>query len=320
MLGYSFHREYFSDNYYLYSWYDGYDLSDQYRYVDDGVGRSSIINKKTEKNVLSNLDWIARSEEGDSLLVFSKDKKRGYFNYYTGEIVLPSQYDAAWVFNNGIAGVCLNDTVFFIDRTGKQVNNLKIKREPGQSYCYHGEYMALKVKGKFGLIDRNGQWILDPTYDSMKPQPRRMWVAESDGKVGLLDSKAQLQIPIEYKEIKVTPSDGIILALSDYSKKRLGYDGSIMDDFVFDNLLYMEYPIDEYDKDGIRKVKPARLLKYQTYVNGISHYGLIDENGHIITLPLYSSLDAISEELYEARVANNNVALILNSKGEKINN
>lgn len=319
MLAYSFHREYFTDRYLRNGMYLGYDLSDRYRFIDNGQGKSSIINKETEKTVLHNLDWIVRSEEGDSLLVFSKNKKRGYFNYYTGEIVLPAQYEAAWVFNNGIAGVCLNDTVFFIDHTGKRVNDLKIKRKPGHSYCYHGDYMALSTQGKVGLVDRKGQWIQKPIYDSMNPQPRNTWIAKLDNKVGLLDSKGELLIPIENEDIKVTPTDGIIVAFSDYTLKRLDYDGSVIDNFVFDSLLFMEYPIDEYDKDGIRKVKPASLLKYATFINGIERYGLIDENGRVITLPLYSSLDAISEDLYEARVADDKVAFILNSKGEKVN-
>ena len=63
----------------------------------------------SEKYLTPRYEWILftahHPDYDDSLTVFCKDNKRGFLNCYTGEIVIEPQYEAAWVFSDGLAAV-----------------------------------------------------------------------------------------------------------------------------------------------------------------------------------------------------------------------
>lgn len=51
----------------------------------------------TGKTTIKDIDWLLSAEScKDTLVVFSKNRKRGYFNRFIGEAVIPEQYTHAW--------------------------------------------------------------------------------------------------------------------------------------------------------------------------------------------------------------------------------
>ena len=82
--------------------------------VKTSDGKVTIKNARTGKVTIKDikLDW-AQESSMDSLAVFCSEKKRGYYNMYTGEIAVPAQYRRAWVFAEGIAAMSSSARVFF---------------------------------------------------------------------------------------------------------------------------------------------------------------------------------------------------------------
>ena len=50
-----------------------------------------IQNINTGEVVAKGIDWIALPFDEDSLMVYSKDNKRGYINRFSGEVVIPAK-------------------------------------------------------------------------------------------------------------------------------------------------------------------------------------------------------------------------------------
>lgn len=317
MLGYAFYEEFYvrAKRYAYYN--ECNNISDHYNFFDKGRngGKSYIRHVRTGEKVLTGLDWVALPEDGDSLIVFAKDGKRGFFNRYTGKVDIPAVYDAAWCFNDGVAGVCTGDSIFFIDRNGSPVNNHRFLRQPNRNYVYYGNYFAFVENGKAGLIDRNGDIAFAAGFDDIIPAPANMWIVKSGELYGAINADGKQILPCEYKDVTIYQEGGVVVAGTDNTKKRFDYDGSVTDNFVYDNVYLLQYSSDKFDTDGNRIPEAADL-----YVYTVGYYrGLMDKNGHPVTMPLYSGIAAISADLYDCCIADTNESVILNSKGEKVN-
>lgn len=312
MIGYAFYREFIRDKHY--SW-NTRSISPNYSSHDGGNGKSYVFNRRTGRKCINDLDWIQRSSDGDSLMVFAKDGKRGFLNRYTGRVEIPAIYDAAWIFSDGVAGVCFNDSVFFIDHTGSPINRQKYPHDHGyDDYCYHGEYLKLPHNGKFGLVNRKGDWHLPPVYTIISASHDNTWKVNDNGRWGVFNADGQFAIPCQYAGVEVTNGSGIIVIMDDHSKKRYDTDGTLLDDFLSDDIYLMEYQSDEYTDDGNRMAKPAELYKYRVGL----HYGLMDRNGHPVTPPLYENIDAVSASIYQCQIYNASECILLNESGKKI--
>ena len=71
----------------------------------------------------------------------------------------------AWVFSSGVGAVCKNDSVYFIDTSGKPINGKKFPYAKGHDYMYDGEFCQIKVGDKYGMINKQGEWVVEPVWD-----------------------------------------------------------------------------------------------------------------------------------------------------------
>lgn len=295
-------------------------LSADYKFRNNGygLGKSFIYNRHTGKKVLKGIDWIARSFDNDQLVVVAKNGKRGFLNRFTGKMELPFKYDAAWVFSGGVAAVCEGDSVYFIDHSGKPINKRKYLRNKSYNYyTYHGNFAAIPENGKYGLVDRSGNWVYNPEYGNIEIAPRNMWYAKKNGKVGVIGSDGKFVVPCEYENIKIYPDSGIYVDMEDHTRKRLDYEGNVVDDFVFDNMRAIKYKPEVLNEDSDPNQFASDII-YQYNVD--NYYGLMTLNGRILTPPLYSSVGAIAPNIFQCHFADSKGSILLNSKGEKINN
>lgn len=321
MLGYAFYDEFCRNkirrNYYA-ELYDS-NLSANYKFRNNGrdEGKSFIYDTKTLDKVLKGIDWIAVPEDGDSLIIVAKDGKRGFVNRFTAGIAIPFKYDAAWSFNEGIAAVCEGDSVYFINHYGKPINNKKFARTRGyDSYVYHGNYAAIPENGKYGLIDKSGEWTLLPEYSDIHIGPKNMWYVRNDGKCGAIGSNGQFVMPVEYEHIWIHDDNGITVArVEDHSQSRYDYNGSLLDKFIFDEVYEMSYYINEFDDEGNQKKAVDDMLKYSA-----NYYcGLMTRNGIPVTPPLYSDVECVTPGVYKCNIPESTDCIMINQKGEKIN-
>ena len=279
-----------------------------------------LYNVKMGRRTLTGINWICKSSDGDSLACFCASveggRKRGYFNIFTGEVVIPAQYDKAWVFSEGLACVYDKGMLHFIDHNGKSSVGKEFPyTERIDDYCFHnGLCSMLGDNNRIGLIDKQGNWVVDPVYYQMAYDTKGFWlVQDREWNYGLLDVKGQMLLPIEYDNITVHHEDSCIFVRRlDHLNQVLDFECNIINPCNFDEVEKIEYSTDEYDEEGIMKSATANCLRYRTID---WYYGLMDRNGNMITPPSYSSITAIGPDRYHCDGPKGSV--ILDSKGNE---
>ena len=290
------------------------------RYHDKG----RVYDEFKKRVVIKDVDWVVVSEDKDSLAVFAKDGKRGYLNRFSGEIVLPAIYSKAWVFSEGIAAVEKDKKLLFIDHSGNIVidNNFDVHYNDPQ-YAFNDGYCIVRngINNKVGLIDRQGNWALNPEYDTIVHE-YKFWKATKDNVHGLFSETLDTLFRVENPDIYIG-DDVIEVRFPDHTAKRFDYRGNLLVDFVIDNVENMHYATtklrngdeEEGDISNLAVYDVAKCQKYMVRSGSYDEYfGLLDRSGKRITPPDYSSIGAIAEDLYLCQPQ----GIIINGKGEKV--
>lgn len=264
---------------------EGLLLNDDLVAVKSEDGKVSIKNEVTGKVTIKdiNIDWTQPSTR-DSLAVFCSEKKRGYYNMYTGEISIPAQYRRAWIFSEGLAAVQKNGKIGFIDHKGNTVIDFKYPYHGNPLSCFvfeDGHCVVADTTGKCGVIDKKGNWLILPEYDNVSA----------------------------FKEFAIVSKAGL--------RQQVDYAGNVLNGFVLDYVSAITYEVKERceNKDGdvryIRHDVNTGLFSYR--VGG--RCGLMDANCRRLTEPLYSSIVAIDKNLFRATLPDHYSEVILNAKG-----
>lgn len=196
-------------------------------------GKWGIINMNGQMEIPCKYDSIGDFNYG--LAPAKIGYKYVYINMQ-GKIVLAGDYDKAEAFENGIAKVTKRDSTYMINTKGKKVNvNVNqtefhdglcvvakfVKEEASIYYGYANEKMKLvipydydeaydfengmalvKLGGKWGYIDTNGNWIIYREFDeefrfSSAGVAKVLW----NGKWGLLTKDGDYVLPCEYDSL-----------------------------------------------------------------------------------------------------------------------
>ena len=265
---------------------EGLLLNDDLVAIKEDDGNITIKNTQTGEVTAEKIkfDWTS-SSPNDSLGVFCTDKKRGYYNSYTGKIVIPAQYRRAWVFSEGLAAVQKNGMIGFINRKGEVVIPFRYPYHgnPLSSFVFeNGHCIVADTTGKCGVINRKGEWIIHPNYDNIDA----------------------------YEEYVIASSAGV--------RKQLTYEEKTINSFVVDNIKALTFTEKERyeNKDGEIvyldiEVKTG-LFSYS--VGG--RCGLMDANCRRLTDPLYSRIIAVDKNMYRALLLDSYSEVILNGRGE----
>lgn len=261
-------------------------LNDDLVAIHEEDGNITIKNNETGEVTAEKIkfDWTS-SSPNDSLGVFCSDGKRGYYNSYTGKIVVPAQYRRAWIFSEGLAAVQKNGMIGFINRKGEVVIPFRYPYHgnPLSEFVFdNGHCIVADTTGKCGVINRKGEWIIHPKYDNIDA----------------------------YEEYVIASSAGV--------RKQLTYEEKVINSFVVDNIKALTFTEKERyeNKDGEivyldMEVKTG-LFSYS--VGG--RCGLMDANCRRLTEPLYSRIIAVDKNMYRALLLDTYSEVILNSRGE----
>lgn len=265
---------------------EGLLLNDDLVAIKEDDGNITIKNTQTGEVTAEKIkfDWTS-SSPNDSLGVFCTDKKRGYYNSYTGKIVIPAQYRRAWVFSEGLAAVQKNGMIGFINRKGDVVIPFRYPYHgnPLSSFVFdNGHCIVADTTGKCGVINRKGEWIIQPKYDNIDA----------------------------YEEYVIASSAGV--------RKQLTYEEKTINSFVVDNikaLTFMEKERYE-NKDGEIVYLDIEIKTGLFSYSVGGRCGLMDANCRRLTNPLYSRIIAVDKNMYRALLLDSYSEVILNGKGE----
>ena len=265
---------------------EGLLLNDDLVAIKESDGNITIKNTQTGEVTAEKIkfDWTSASPN-DSLGVFCTDKKRGYYNSYTGKIVIPAQYRRAWVFSEGLAAVQKNGMIGFINRKGEVVIPFRYPYHgnPLSSFVFeNGHCIVADTTGKCGVINRKGEWIIQPKYDNIDA----------------------------YEEYVIASSAGV--------RKQLTYEEKTINSFVVDNIKALTYTEKERyeNKDGeiVYHDIEVKTGLFSYSVGG--RCGLMDANCRRLTDPLYSRIIAVDKNMYRALLLDSYSEVILNGRGE----
>lgn len=165
----------------------------------------SLINPKTGEKVVKQLDWIVEVPKGDSITVYSSGGRRGYVNVRTGELLTGPIFDKAWTFSEGLGAASINGSIMFIgtkgqlaiDRTFTQCHNDTRFRN---GYCIIGAPSGFD--GNVGIIDKAGNWIVEPVYcNIISKYEEANWYEAYDW-----ETRSDIKIRDEEHEVSIYPS------------------------------------------------------------------------------------------------------------------
>ena len=265
---------------------EGLLLNDDLVAIKEDDGNITIKNTQTGEITAEKIkfDWTS-SSPNDSLGVFCSDGKRGYYNSYTGKIVVPAQYRRAWIFSEGLAAVQKNGMIGFINRKGEVVIPFRYPYHgnPLSEFVFdNGHCIVADTTGKCGVINREGEWVIQPKYDNIDA----------------------------YDEYVIVSSAGV--------RKQLTYEEKVINSFVVDNIKALTYTEQERyeNKDGEILYLDVEVKTGMFSYSVGGRCGLMDANCRRLTDPLYAGIIAVDKNMYRALLLDSYSEVILNSRGE----
>ena len=282
-----------------------------------------IFNQNTHR--IANrtpLKWVMCNS--DSLAVAATEGRRGYINRFSGEIVLPFEYTRAWLFSEGLAAV--TDTanrLFFIHTDGSRAIDTSFIYDPAmryEGYIFHGGHCIMTEGGRYGLIDREAKWCIDPKYDQICWRDQ-YWEVRQDDELMLLDTSLNVLVPMQKaSESRVYDEAGygyngwhILVEVPNKPSKLYTPNGKLLTDRLYRMVEPLRYGTDE-DGDG---GKPSACMYYS---NLSGQRGLISKDGQQLTDAIYSDIEALDYGLFRATITDypNTHYVLLDAVGREI--
>lgn len=300
-------------------------------YHNTNDGKSYVFNSQTQEKTLKRLLWIAKPSGKDSLVCFCDGKKRGFFNKNTGEVVIPAQYDHAWVFSEGLASVDENGSIKFIDPTGKTVIERVSSYRPGMDglFFHHGFCMVAHEEPELScLIDKRG-WPVLQEFDCITHSNNfELWKVCKGKEQGVYDKDLNMIIPMTEASINLY-DDEICMRMPDHTMRKYDLKGNLIHDFYIASVRDLEFekpeiinrpPTTHVASEEIvetidENYRPKAIARQRAYSAGKYYEGLMTRDGRIITPPLYEDIEAIGTDLYLCTVSNND-KVVVNGRGE----
>ncbi|MBO7221335.1 MAG: WG repeat-containing protein [Alistipes sp.] len=281
-----------------------------------------VYDNRTEEYTTEKINWLSESPKNDSLAVYALPGKRGYINVNTGRIVIDAEannYCKAWVFSDGLAAVMKDGKIGFINDQNDVVIPFQFDytdkcRMYDFGYVFHNGYCAMTdADGNLGLIDKIGNWVVEPEYDEIwAPHKSGYRVIVKDNKHGVLDSNCNVIYPVEYGYISII-SDGFVLT-KDGKQWQVDFEGNTVQPFMFDSTYYLNYPIG-YNECGEIQYAFADFVKYEV----MNRYGIMNRiTGEPITPAIYADINMLSKDLFEVQEYDSYDWYLLDTKGNVV--
>ena len=206
----------------------------------------------------------------DSIGIFEKDGKQGFYNLNTDKVMVAANYTHAWFFSEGLAAVEKDGKIGFINMKGALVVPHKFihRTNDRPDIVYkNGLCVMANGNGQLGVIDRKGDWVVKPQYEKIDLTESGIFATAAHSKL-LLSNKGE--VIQEDLIVKVEP----IMCTVQLPKK------------------------DEDDNWRVQNVEvKLDYYVYYTYANG-DRCGLMDKDGNRLTEPVYSKIEALNEHLF----------------------
>jgi len=294
-------------------------------------GPDCIVKQRKRRPIVKDIEWV-NGNMCDSLWVVSKNDRRAYFNTKTGQLTSPFIYRKAWCYSEGVAAVLDEDNrLCFIDPQGNPAFKRTFIYNPKRECCYqfhNSMCQMLDSTGKVGLIDKSGEWVIEPGYDSatfVGYSLNGYWTLMCGDSLMVIDSSAHILIDLTPGQQLKFVDDGSLEVWQRH------YPGRLYDQFgrLLSNQTYWKVEKITYYEDGTEI--STDVLAYYT---GNDQCGLMSLGGKVLTPAQYDEIEAIDRKLFRAQKTvdvvvddegyslyddeNSTIYILLNDKGELV--
>lgn len=249
-----------------------------------------------------------------NLITFSHNKKWGFKDKDTREIVVPLKYDFIGNFSDDRAVVMINFKYGFVDKNGKEITRLKydFAKESKNGYA------PVKRDDKWSILDINCSEITPFQYDSVDYFQGDFALVSINNKFSLINKKGEEITKRFYDKIGEFSENLHNVRQDLYQKEEdVEYTCTICNSPVDKDDKYCKNcnaDLSEviYEEEQISKVFNENIA----FVKLSKKYGAIDNKGNEIIPLIYDSLENFSDGML--KVKENDKYGLLTSKGEKI--
>lgn len=179
---------------------------------------------------------------------------------------------------------------------------------------YLGDFLGILVKDKYGVIDENGNQIIEPKFDEITGFKDGFATASIDKKWGLINEKGDFIVEPKYNYLAYV-GKGIYSALINEKMGLINEKGDFIIEPKYDfisnyNLLKRDsglYIVTLNKKNGIINKKGDIILEINydsiklltknttSIIKSNDKYGVIDENGKVIIEPKLDNLPILND-------------------------
>ncbi|NOQ75068.1 MAG: hypothetical protein GQ574_23850 [Crocinitomix sp.] len=166
---------------------------------------------------------------------FSDHYKKDLIKQSTGDTLLQAEYQDIYWFSEGLAYVSKNNSVSYIDTTGKFIVPFGLY-EPYRGnalQCTFNNGLAVVHKnGKYGAINQKGELVIPLKERRLQAFENGKSIIILNGKHGVIDTNNAQIFPIEYDRIWIHPQ---LIVLRKNGKMAISNNsGTMLSDFVYD--------------------------------------------------------------------------------------
>lgn len=273
-------------------------------------GKKYIYNTAKHRRTVRNIR-IVQYSDGDEQLLYASNKKDlyGYLDPQTGAMVIPFMFDDANSFIDGLALVSKDGQSYYIDSTGanafggRTFCNLEYSFTNSYAFAYVDENHA-------GIIDRQGQWVIEPVYSDISSFRNGYRTLERNDSIMLVDSMLNIILPLqEGRDISVTDNGIITKTYRNRPGEMYDLEGKRIPGAVYNEVAKLEY----INEEGNTVTCPHNLMYY--FNNGHDDYegelyGLMTSDGRPLTEAIYSDIEALNATLFKCYLDYGNVVLL----------
>jgi hypothetical protein len=231
----------------------------------------TINDVMREKEIVDGMKVDGTWKHGmDSIGIFEKDGKRGFYSLNTDKVLVPATYTHACFFSEGLAAVEKDGKIGFINMKGALVIPYQFVHRTNDRpdiVFKDGRCVMANGNGQMGVIDRKGEWVVKPQYE------------------------------------KVDLTESGIFATTSNSKSLLSNKGEVLqkDLVVKVEPLTCNVQLKEKDAEGRWRLQDVEMrMDYYVYYTFAynNRCGLMDKDGNRLTEPVYSKIEALNEHLF----------------------
>ena len=188
---------------------DNFDSKQNIWYEDDVLrvekdGKYGLINFEGNEVLPCDYDEITALKGVTNNLLVKKDGKVGLVNE-KGQTIVNTEYKDIKTLKEGYKNeyIIVNDNNQYgiISTTGTVIIEPKYE---DVKYLNNSEMFAIKDAGVWKLINKDNQILIDGGYDNIIEAKGENVVVEKGGKYGVVTTKNEEKIPVEYEQIKYT--------------------------------------------------------------------------------------------------------------------